>query len=301
VRLRPPALNGSRSRAPSRHTLACLAVCAFILIVAAADLAHTESRLPDFPSRDCQPDQASCFNAQLSEDQARQRAAEPLQREYDSRAWLYAFAALATVAVATTWSMRTTPRTGWLRIFTNLGVIGVWVGIGVIVVLVATDGNAVAPPAAPMLMLPVVLLVAAAAGTLIGRSEGWAVQSQADEIRDRVLHLGKLAIHIGTAGQAKRSRMEELARWLATAALALTAVTCVLALIFWLAQPDCDSGNGPPEWTDLIDSVAAVAAIAGMAAGIGALILRRWIAALITLIGCPVALLLVLVSTCAFS
>lgn len=276
-------------------------MCAFILIVAAADLAHTESRLPDFPSRDCQPDAAACFNAQLSEGVARERAAEPLQREYDSRAWLYAFAILAIAAVATAWSMRTSPRTEWLRIFTNLGVIGVWLGIGVIVVLVSTDGNAVAPSAAPMLMLPVVLLVAAAAGTLIGRSEGWAVQSQSDELRERVLQVGKLAIHIWTAGQAKRSRMEELARWLASAALALTGVTCVLALIFVLAQPGCSQGGGPPHWTDPIDAVTAVAAIAGMAAGVGALILRRWIAALISLVGCPVALLLVLVSTCAFS
>jgi hypothetical protein len=290
-----------RLRLPSRPILGCVAVCAFILIFAGADLAHTETRLPDFPSRDCQPDQASCFNAQLSEDQARERAAEPLQREYDSRAWLYAFAALATVAVATAWSLRMNPRSEWLRIFTNLGVIGVWLGIGVIVVLVTTDGKAVSPPPAPLLMLPVVLLVAAAAGTLTGRSEGWAAQSQTDDFRERVLHIGKLAIHIGTAGQAKRSRMEELARWLVTAALSLTTVTCALALIFILAQPGCDSGGGPPRWTDPIDSVAAVAAIAGMAAGIGALLLRRWIAALISLIGCPVALLLVLVSTCAFS
>ena len=170
-----------------------------------------------------------------------------------------------------------------------------------IVVLVTTDGNAVAPPGAPMLMLPVVLLVAAAAGTLIGRSEGWAEQSQADDLRERVLHLGKLAIHVGTAGQVKRSRMEELARWLANAALALTAITCALAIVFVLAQPGCSGTGGPPHWTDPIDAVTAVAAIAGMAAGIGALILRRWIAALISLVGCPVALLLVLVSTCAFS
>ncbi len=46
--------------------------------------------------------------------------------------------------------------------------------------------------------------------------------------------------------------------------------------------------------------MAAVAAIGGMAAGIGALILRRWIPALISLIACPVALLFVLGSTCAF-
>jgi len=144
------------------------------------------------------------------------------------------------------------------------------------------------------------LLVAAAAGTLIGRSEGWAQRSQSDEIRERVLHLGKLAIHLGTAGQARRSRMDELARWLTTVALALTALTFVLAFTFVLAQPGCSTSGSPPSWTDPIDSVAAVAAIVGMAAGIGALILRRWIAALISLIACPVALLFVLSSTCAF-
>jgi hypothetical protein len=301
MRWHSPALDGWRFRAPSHQIAGCVAVCAFILAVAVADLVHTESRLPDFPSQECQPGEASCFNAQLSESLARERAAEPLQREYDSRSWLYAFAILATIAVGAAWSLRTNPRTEWPRFFTNLGVMGVWLGIAVIVVLVATDGDAVAPPAAPMLMLPVIVLVAAAAGTLIGRSEGWALRTQADEISERVIHLGKLAIHVGTAGQAKRSRMAELARWLADAALALTAVTCVLALAFILAQPGCKTGGGPPQWTDPIDSIAAVAAVAGVASGVGALILRRWIAALISLIGCPVALLLVLVSTCAFS
>jgi hypothetical protein len=281
--------------------LACAAVCVLIAIVAAVDLAHTESRVPDFASGECRSDQASCFNAQLSEGLARERAADPLQREYASRAWLYAFAILAVMALATAWSMRANPRTEWPRIFTNLGVIGVWVGIGVIVVLVTTDGNAVEPPPAPLLTLPVVLLVAAVAGTLIGREEGWAVQSQTDQIRERVLQVGKLAIHVGTAGEAKRSKLEELARWFATAALALTAATCTLALAFVLAQPGCDTGGGPPHWTDPIDAATAVAAIAGVAAGIGALLLRRWIAALISLTGCPVSLLLVLVSTCAFS
>jgi hypothetical protein len=294
------ASNGSRWRPPSRYMLACLALCGFILILAGIDLAHTESRLPDFPSRACQPNEASCFNAQLSESLARERAGEPLRRQYESRAWLYAFAILAIGAVATAYSLRSKPRTGWLRVFSNLGVTGVWLGIGATVILVATDGDAVTPPPAPLLMLPVVLLVAALAGTLIGRSEGWAERTQADDVRERVLHLGKLAIHVGTAGQAKRTRMEELARWLSNAALVLTALTGVLAFIFVLAQPGCGTNGSPPSWTDPIDSVAAVAAIGGMAAGIGALILRRWIPALISLIACPVALLFVLSSTCAF-
>jgi hypothetical protein len=280
--------------------LACLALCALMVILAGVDLAHTESRLPDFASRDCQPNEAACFNAQLSESLARERAAEPLQREYESRAWLYAFALLAIGALATAYTLRASPRNEWLRIFSNIGVTGVWLGIGVTVLLVATDGDAVTPPPAPLLMVPIVLLVAAATGTLIGRSEGWAEQDQAEAIRERVVHLGKLAIHVGTAGQARRSRMEELARWLSNLALVLTAVTCALALVFVLAQPDCGTSGSPPSWTDPIDSVAVVAAIGGMAAGIGALILRRWIAPLISLIACPVALLFVLASTCAF-
>jgi hypothetical protein len=295
-----PASTGSRWRAPSRYTLACAGLCVLILVVAGVDLAHTESRLPDFPSRACEPNEASCFNAQLSEGVARDRAADPLERQYGSRAWVYAFGILATIAVGTTWSLRTNPHTEWLRIFTNLGVIGVWLGIGVIVVLLSTDGDAVTPPPAPLLTLPVVLLVAAAAGTLIGRSEGWAEQSQADEVRERVLHIGKLAIHVGTAGQAKRSRLEELGWWLANGALALTAVTCLLAFVFVLSQPGCGSNGSPPSWTDPIDSVAAVAAVGGMAAGVGGLILRRWVAALLSLIICPIALLFVLASTCAF-
>jgi hypothetical protein len=278
----------------------CLGLCALILVLAAVDLAHTESRLPDFPSLGCQRGEASCFNAQLSESVANDMAAQPLQRQYDSRAWLYAFAILAIGAVATAYSLRSNPRTEWLRVFTNLGVTGVWFGIGVIVVLLTTDGDAVTPPPAPLLMLPVVLLVAAVTGTLIGRSEGWAEPRQASGVQERIVHIGKLAIHVGTAGQAKRSRLEGLARWLAAAALALTAVTCVFALAFVLAQPGCATTGGPPSWSTPIDSVAAVAAIGGMAAGVGALILRRWIAALISLIACPVALLFVLASTCAF-
>jgi hypothetical protein len=300
VRELTPASHGSRWRTPSHPTLACLAVCGLILVVAGADLVHTESRLPDATSDACQPAEASCFNAELSERLARDRAAEPLQDQYDSRAWLYAFAILAVGAVATAHAMRSKTRTEWPRIFTDLGVIGVWLGIGVIVLLLATDGNSLTVPPAPALMLPVVLLVAAAAGTLLSRSEGWAEQSRGDGVRERVVQIGRLAIHVGTAGQARRSRIEEVAGWLSTAALALTALTCLFALIFVLAQPGCDANGSPPDWTNPIDSIAAVTAIGAMAAALGALMMRRWLVALISLVLCPLALLFVLASTCAF-
>ena len=248
-------------------TLACLALCALVVAFAGADLAHTESRLPDANSPACKRDDAACLNTRLSEQLARDRAGDPLQNQYDTRAWLYCFAILAIAAV---------------------------------VLLLATDGSSVAPTPTPTLLIPVALVVAAASGTLIVRSESWAQQGQANGVREMVMLAGKLAIHIGTVGQAHRSRMEEVAGWLSLATLGLTALTCLFALVFVLAQPGCDVSASPPGWTNPIDSIAAVTAIGAMAAAVGALVLRRWIVALGGLVICPVALLFVLASTCAF-
>jgi hypothetical protein len=231
-----PTSNGLRLRAPSRYTLVGVALCALILGFAAGDLAHTESRLPD-ESVACLPADAACRNAKLSEQVARDRAAEPLQDQYDSRAWLYSSAILAIVALTVAYRLRSTARREWIRIFTNLGVTGVWLGIGAVVLLLATDGSSVSPPPAPTLMIPVVLVVAAAAGTLMGRSEGWAEQGQPNGVMEMFIQAGKLAVHIGTAGQLKRSRMEELANWLSLATIGLTALTSLFAIVFVLAQP----------------------------------------------------------------
>ena len=288
-----------RARIPTTATLACLALCSMILGFATADLLHTESRLPEV-GVECSGDTAACRNAKLSEQLARDRAAEPLQDQYDSRAWVYAFAILAIVALGVAYRLRETPRREWLRILTNLGVSGVWLGIGAVIVLLVTDGSSLTPPPGPTLMLPVALLVTAATGTLMGRAEGWAEQGQTDGVREMLVQVGKLAVDIGTAGQLRRSRMEELAGWLSLVTLGLTALTGLFALVFVLAQPGCDTSASPPDWTNPIDSVAAVTAIGGMAAAIGALLLRRWIVAVIGLIVCPVAVLFVLASTCAF-
>ncbi|HEX2450130.1 MAG TPA: hypothetical protein VHJ69_03270 [Gemmatimonadales bacterium] len=288
-----------RARIPSTPTLVGVALCAAILVFATGDLLHTESRLPD-AGGSCRESDATCRNARLSEQLARDRAAEPLQDQYDTRAWVYAFGILAIAALTVAYRLRTTRRREWLRIFTNVGVAGVWLGIGAVVLLLVTDGSSVAPPPAPLLMVPVILLVAAAAGSLMGRSEGWAVPAQANGVREVFVEAGRVAIDIGTAGRVRRSRMEELAGLLSLATLSLTALTCLFALVFVLAQPGCDASASPPDWTNPVDSVAAVTAIAAMAAAVGALLLRRWVVALVGLTICPVAVLFVLASTCAF-
>lgn len=284
---------------PSQATLACLALSALILGFATADLVHTESRLPDV-SATCRSADAACRNARLSEQLARDRAADPLQDQFNSRAWVYSFAILAIVALTAAYRLHSTARRDWLRIFTNLGVTGVWLGIGAVILLLATDSSSMAPPPGPSLMIPVVLVVAAAAGTLYGRSEGWAEQASGNGIRDMLVQAGKLVVDIGTAGQVRRSRIEEIAGWLSLITTGLTALTCLFAFVFVLAQPGCDASASPPGWTNPIDSVAAVTAIGAMAAAVGALLLRRWIAALVGLVVCPVAVLFVLASTCAF-
>jgi hypothetical protein len=299
MRARMPTPSRSRRRAPSRQTFVGVALCAALLAFAAADLVHTESQLPN-AGGGCREGDTACRGAELSEQLARDRAAEPLQDRYDTRAWLYAFGILAIAALTVADRLRTTSRREWLRIFTNLGVVGVWLGIGAVVLLLATDGSSMSPPPGPLLMIPVILLVAAAAGTLMGRSEGWAEQGQADGVREMFMQAGKLVIDIGTAGQVRRSRMEELAGWLSLATVWLTAITCLFALVFVLAQPGCDASARPPDWTNPVDSVAAVTAIGAMAAAVGALMLRRSVVALVGLVICPVAVLFVLASTCAF-
>jgi len=300
VRERLPTASELRSRAPSRQTLACLGLCIAVMAAATADLIHTESRLPDVSPPACEQNGPDCLDAQRGEQLVREREADPLQDQYDSRAWLYASAILAIAAVATGLGLRSRPRNDWPAVFTNLGVAGVWLGLGAVVLLLATDGSSVSPSAGPTLLVPVALLVAAACGTLVGRSEGWADQGPPNGVREMVMQAGKLAIGIGTAGQLRRSRLEWLARWLTTVALALTGITCLLAVVSLLGGPDCGGGEAAPGWTDPLDAIAAVTAIGAMAAGIGALLLRQWLAALISLVVCPIAVLLVLASTCAF-
>jgi hypothetical protein len=272
----------------SRPTQACIGLCALILIVAAADYAHVDSQPPE-----CPPTDGACFQARIVEGQR-------LEDQYAARGWVYAFGTLACAGVATAYALRSRQRREWPRIFTNLGVLGVWAGIAIIAVLLATSGAAVTVSAAPALAIPIGLLVAAAAGTLVGRSEGWAAEPAPSGVRSTATGLGKLAIHIGTGGAAKRSRLEALGRWLADAALGLTALASILTVVVVTAPHDCNLAEAPPDWTDPFGSAAAVAGVVAIAAGIGALLLRRWVAALISLVVNPVAFLWLLASTCAF-
>jgi hypothetical protein len=153
------------------------------------------------------------------------------------------------------------------------------------------------------------MLAAAAVGTVVGRSQGWAETDPLSEARHGVTTLGKRALGgIGSRspdvlGQpVSGPRREAAARWFTIAALSLTGATVVLALIFMGPQPACGGSetSGAPAWTDTLGAAAGVTAIGGIAAGIAALLLRRWVVAMISLFTNPVAVGLMVASTCAF-
>jgi hypothetical protein len=287
------------SRLPrlSRPTLACLAVCAVVLAIGIVDYAHTDSRVPAIPPADCGTNEA-CNDARNAELEDRLRESTRLEQQYEARAWVYAAAIVAALAVATAMALRARRRLRWQRVFTNLGIAGVWTLIVVSVILLKADDQVVAVPAAPLYAPAVALIAAAAVGTIVGRVEGWGSTDTVTEARAAATSIGKGALGPLFAD----SRREAVGRFFSIWAFGLTAATVVLAIVFIGPQPACggSGGESPPTWTDTIGAIAGITIIGALAAGIGALLLRRWFPALVATVVNPFALLFMAASTCAF-
>jgi hypothetical protein len=285
----------------SRPTLACIAFCAAVVAIAAVDLANTRDRVPPAPPASCGTDVA-CNESRNAELEERRHEAERLEQQFGSRSWLYASAIIAVITLGAALSLRSRPRQDWPRVFTNLGILGVWSGILGAGLLALDDGDSpVSIRAVPIFAPAVIMLAAAGLGTVVGRVEGWTEPpGLVDDVRDGATAVSKMAIDIGTGGAVARAQLDKLARWLTMGSLAMTGITAVLAVAFIGAQPGCEGGEIAPGWSETVASISALTAIAAIAAGIGALLLRRWVPALVVLAANPVVGLLMLASTCAF-
>lgn len=284
----------------SRFILACVAFCVVILGIAAADYAHVDSRVPPVPPADC-GNSASCNEARNAQILVRLELSTSLEEQFESRAWLYAFVIAAAIAVATAVAMRTRRRPGWQRIFTNLGVAGVWSGIAATVLLLINDGGPVALPAAPLYAPSVLMIAAAAIGTVMGRREGWGDTDAVAEARAGASAVGKSVGKWALGPLLAGSRRDAAGRFFSDWAFAFTGATVFLALLFIPSQPPCGGGGGePPGWTDAVEALAGITSIGAIAAGIAALLLRRWLPALVSLVASPVALIMMVAATCAF-
>ena len=284
----------------SRFTQACLAVCAAVLAIAALDYAHIEDRVPPVPPPNC-GSSPTCNDARNAQIAARLELSTSLEQQFQSRAWLYACAIAAAIAVAAAVALRARRRIGWQRVFTNLGVAGVWSGIAATVLLVVNDGDPVALPSAPLYTPAVLMIAAAVVGTVMGRRERWGDTDAVAEARAEATAVGKSVGRWALGGLLADSHRDAAGEFFSTWAFALSAATVALALLFIPPQPPCGGGGGePPGWTDAVEAIAGITSIGAIAAGIAALLLRRWLPALVSLAANPIALLLMAAATCAF-
>jgi hypothetical protein len=268
-------------------TLAVLVVAG----VAVADLRRTEERLPPIP-QPCPHASVSCHEARNAQLAQRLDERLRLEDEYEVRAWIYALGVVVAVAAAIAAKMRGRPRERWSDVLTALGVAGVWLAIVVTGLLLLSSSMTVEAAWTPAYFPSLVMCASAGLGLGVLRLRGWETEDKPGASTPSEMRLAGL-----------RRGLQTAAPKLALGALALTGATVVLALAFALPQPDCSAGepgDTVPTWADAVGVAALASAVAAGALALSALLALRWIAALVSLVANPSALLFMVASTCAF-
>jgi hypothetical protein len=264
-------------RTPGRVVLACAAAVVVCFVAAAVDFKITGSRVPPVPPL-CEPSTTECNNARNAKFAPRLEAARELEADYDGRAWLYSLAAVVALAIATAGSLRSRDSVAERRrVFTNLGTAGVSLGLLTVVLIYLSNPGLVDPPAWPAFFPAIASVAGAAVGGLVMRLEAPGAEPEA----------------------APLSAWYRAAR---VGGLVLTAATLVLAWSYISAQPACGGGDAAsaPGWTNAVGVIALLTAGGAALFGLLALVLRRWVTALICFAANPTLLLFMLASSCAF-
>jgi hypothetical protein len=261
-----------------RLLLGGLVSCA-VLAVAVVDFVRTADRIPATPTWRCDPSDSGCVDRTNARFEAVARKSQRIEEDYGRRAWLYG-AAIAVAALASTGLLllgaRSAPERR--RLGRNLGTAGVGIGLLTLVALLLADPDELTEAATDPAFLPsgAILLVAVVAS---------------------LTTLGQAPIRPEQA-----SKPERAGRWVAIAALAFTGLTVVLAVIDIQPRPSCGGAESEaaPEWADALIPFVSVSAIAAIALGLAALLFRRWLTALASLVVTSLAYILMIGSTCAF-
>jgi hypothetical protein len=95
-------------------------------------------------------------------------------------------------------------------------------------------------------------------------------------------------------------RVEGVARKVAVAGLALTALSFILAAVYAGQQPACGGGDHPPppDWVDTISQLAGITGLLAAGSGLVGLIARRWFVAVLCVAGNLAAWIYIAVSSC---
>jgi hypothetical protein len=235
------------------------------IVAAAVDFGVTSAKVDPLPA-DCAPaTDIACQDARNRRLSERGNEKQSLEDGYGTRAWLYALLVVAAGGVALTRFLPQPDR----RFFTSLGVAGVALGVVTALGLLLADRFTLAVPALPAFLPSLGLLIAAALGSLMRPApepEG-----------------------------AGRMRQVALA-----GGLGLTALTVVLAIVAAAPDSECGSGAGAPDWAETIYGAIFLPVLAAFAFGLLALVVRRWVVALVCFTVNPVVVLFLAADMCAF-
>jgi hypothetical protein len=222
------------------------AVCV-VLLVGAIDQRHTAAKVP------------TRFSLQGY------YRTQQLDNEFEHRAWIYAgVAALAmalAAAVAVARAKRVTDRR---RVFAEIGVVGILLGLFGIVLRWQVH-SPVEPTTAAVLAPSAFLLAIAGVGGAVSR--------------------------ILRAPPGEPSTPERRLGGVAIVAITCTAITAACALAYGIPQNNDCSGNAssPPGWTDGVASVGYITGLAGIVLAFVSLVGRRWLVALVCFVVNPAA------------
>lgn len=266
----------------SARTAITLAVVLASFAGGIIDYRVTVSRVPPIPAL-CRVSTDECEAVRSRELTRRRERIDALEGDHRRRSWLFALPVLGAALGLTAMSLR---RRGVLReqqrIFANVGVGGVALGLVVSGLLWLADSTAIEPAALPAYFPSFILLAVAAAG-------GTIVRFRSGERLER-------------AEGASEQPWQRSLRRIPLAGVGLTAVTFLLAWIFSGQQPSCGGGESyaAPGWTDYVLWSALATSVGAGVLGLLGLVVRRWFVALVCFAVNPVLLIFMIASTCAF-
>lgn len=249
-------------RWPRRGALIAGAVVLAILVAATIDYRHTAGALPEVG--------VFTVDHPASSDPAVAERID-LRDGFVQRAWLYSLGLVAAVAALVLAGVRATPRGRRRDLFTDLGVAGVCAfGLALAIAISGPDLLDEATEA-PIWLPPVLMLVAAGAGSLL--------TSRVDVVEEPRLAEG--ATRMATAPPGSGGALEPVASRIGWLAAGLSALAVVLLVIGASGGVDC--GEPTPAWRGgVLLTALGVSLIVGLC-GIVALFVRQWVVALLSI------------------
>ena len=253
-----------------------LAIAVLIALGAAIDFRSVVDDVSEVPPPCESVADTSCQEARNAELQARLAEADDAEDDFEARAWLYGFAALAAVIAGSALAFGRTDGASRRELFTDLGVVAVCWLIAGLVLSSSASGDLVGVPEQPIFYPGLALLGVAALGTLLtwGAYRKGAHAPQPSEPRG-----GRAVRAIGYGA---------------------TAVAVILSLVVFAdrGEPCEEAVSGT---VDALVPLAMIAAGIAVLSGFASLIQRRWIGALAMLAVGPFCALIAALTTICLS